>query len=444
MKATFIEKTGDSNKFEMNFSAEEFENACSRAYKANKDRFRVDGFRKGKAPRKLIENMYGQDIFYEEAINDLLQSGYPQALNDLDLDVIAQPQLDADEIKKGEDVVIRATVLCFPEREIKDYKGVEVEKQFKTVTDEQLNDRLERERKRGARMETVEDRPSQNDDTVIIDFTGYKDGEEFQGGKGENFELKLGSGQFIPGFEDQLVGKNAGDEVDVNVTFPEKYQAEELAGADAVFKVKIHEIKTEILPELDDDFASDVSEFDTLDEYKEDLKKQMQKEADDRAVEIMKDRLLESVYKNNGLELPEQMIENETDSMIQELQQQLQYQGLSLDQYLQFSGTSMKDLRAQTKEDAEKRAASKVILRCIINQEKIEATEEETEKEIADFAEQYGNTVEQVKNMIGGDTRYFADDVQTRKAIDFIYDNAVQVEPSEEEKEEPAKEESDN
>ncbi|WP_417080601.1 trigger factor, partial [Mobilibacterium timonense] len=327
MKATFIEKDGDSKKFEMSFSPEEFDAAISRAYKANKDKFRIDGFRKGKAPRKLIENMYGQDIFYEEALNDLLQSGYPEALNDLDLDVIAQPQLDADEIKNGQDVVIRATVLCFPEREIKDYKGVEVEKQFKTVTDEELDDRLERERKRGARMESVEDRPAENDDTVIIDFTGYKDGEEFQGGKGENFELKLGSGQFIPGFEDQLVGAKPGDEVEVKVTFPEEYQAKELAGADAVFKVKVHEIKTEVLPELDDDFASDVSEFDTLEEYKKDLREQMQKAADDRAVEIMKDRLLESVYKSNGLELPQQMIENETDSMIQELQQQLQYQG---------------------------------------------------------------------------------------------------------------------
>lgn len=439
MKATFIEKDGDSKKFEMCFSPEEFDAAISRAYKANKDKFRIDGFRKGKAPRKLIENMYGQDIFYEEALNDLLQSGYPEALNDLDLDVIAQPQLDADEIKSGQDVVIKATVLCFPEREIKDYKGVEVEKQFKTVTDEELDDRLERERKRGARMESVEDRAAENDDTVIIDFTGYKDGEEFQGGKGENFELKLGSGQFIPGFEEQLVGAKPGDEVEVKFTFPEEYHAKDLAGADAVFKVKVHEIKTEVLPELDDDFASDVSEFDTLDEYKKDLREQMQKAADDRAVEIMKDRLLESVYKSNGLELPQQMIDNETDSMIQELQQQLQYQGLSLDQYLQFSGTSMKDLREQTKQDAEKRAASKVILRGIINQEDIKASDEEIEKEIQDFAEQYGNTVDQVKKMINGDTRLFADDVQTRKALDFIFDNAVQVEP----KEEPAQENAD-
>ena len=427
MKTTFISKEDNDAKFTMDCTADEFEAAVVDAYKLNKDKFLIDGFRKGKAPRKIIENHYGEDVFYEEALNELLKTSYPNALDELELEVIDAPKIDVSEVKKGSDITFTITVPCSPEVEVKDYYGIEVEKVENKVEEADVINELEKAQKSQARLETVTDRPTENGDTVIIDFEGSADGEKFAGGSAENFELKLGSGQFIPGFEEQLTGKNPGDDVEVAVTFPEDYQATDLAGKEAIFKTKIHEIKNEILPEIDDDFASDVSEFETLDEYKKSIVEKLQKDADDRAESMMKDSMLEKLYESNKPEIPAVMVEDEIDKMVQEMEQQLSYQGLSLDQYMQYLGKTKKDIRDEARADAEKRVGMRLVVKAVVAKENIEATEEEIEKELEEFAAQYGNTVEDVKKMLGeANLKFFAEDVQTKKAIDTMFEKAVQ------------------
>ena len=442
MKATQISKDNGVVKFSIEFTPEEWKDAINKAYLANRSKFSIDGFRKGKAPRKIIENFYGHDIFWDEALNSLLDGNYYEAVKEMALDVIAQPSLESPEIKKDEPVVVTGTVQVFPEIEVKDYKGLEIEKFATVVGDKEVEEELERVQKSQARMEAVEDRKSENGDTVIIDFEGRVDGEVFAGGTAENFELKLGSGQFIPGFEEQLEGKEAGEEVDVEVVFPGDYHAEELAGKPAVFKCKIHEIKKEVLPEIDDELASDVSEFETLAEYKEDLKKKLQEAADDRDLSLMKDRALEALYKANEITVPEVMIRNEIDNMIYDMNQSLASQGLGLQQYIEWTGTTMDKVREDAKPEAEKRVKTRVLLKNLIRQEGLQAAAEEVEKLMAEFGEQYGMTADQVKTMAGDETEnYFREDAQTKKAIDFLFDNAVQVEKKEEEKDEEKTEE---
>lgn len=433
MKATQVSKENGVVKFSIEFSPEEFNDAVNKAYRANKNKFAIDGFRKGKAPRKIIENYYGHDIFWDEALNDLLDNGYYDAVKELGIEVISQPSLDTPEIKKGEPVVITGSVQVFPELESVNYKGLEVEKFETVIGEEEVKTELENVQKSQARMEAVTDRKSENGDTVIIDFEGSVDGETFQGGTAENFELKLGSGQFIPGFEEQLEGKDAGEEVDVEVTFPEEYHAEELAGKPAVFKCKIHEIKKEILPEIDDELASDVSEFETLEEYKADLQKKLQESADDRDASMMKDRALEALYNANEIEVPEVMVRNELDNMLYDMNQSLASQGLSLQQYMEFMGKSLDELREESKPEAEKRIRTRILLKNIVRLENLEATVEEVEALMEEFGLQYGMTVDQVKEMAGDNTEgYFKEDAQTKKAIDLVFDNAVLVEKKEE------------
>ena len=433
MKATQISKENGIVKFNIEFSAEEWSDAINKAYLANRGKFSVDGFRKGKAPRKIIENFYGQDIFWDEALNNLLDGGYYDAIKEMDLEVVAQPSIESPEIKKGEPVVISGSVQVFPELEVKNYKGLEIEKFATVIGDKEVQDELERVQKSQARMEAVEDRKSENGDTVIIDFEGSVDGETFAGGTAENFELKLGSGQFIPGFEEQLEGKDAGEDVDVKVTFPEDYHAEELAGKEALFKCKIHEIKKEILPEIDDELASDVSEFETLDEYKADLQKKLQENADERDASMMKDRVLEKLYEANEIEVPEVMIKNELDNMIYDMNQSLASQGLGLQQYMEWLGKTMDEIREETRPEAEKRVRTRVLLKNLIRQEGITAEAEEVEKLMTEFGEQYGMNLDQVKEMAGAETQnYFKEDAETKKVIDFLFDNAVQVEKKEE------------
>jgi trigger factor len=435
MKATQISKENGIVKFSIEFTPEEWSDAVNKAYLANRSKFSVDGFRKGKAPRKIIENFYGHDIFWDEALNSLLDNGYYDAIKEMDLEVIAQPSLESPEIKKGEPVVISGSVQVFPEVEVKDYKGLEIEKFATVIGDKEVQDELERVQKSQARMEAVEDRKSENGDTVIIDFEGSVDGEVFAGGTAENFELKLGSGQFIPGFEEQLEGKEAGEDVDVNVTFPEDYHAEELAGKEALFKCKIHEIKREILPEIDDELASDVSDFETLEEYKKDLCEKLQKAADERDDSMMKDRVLEALYNANEIEVPEVMIRNEIENELYDMNQNLAAQGISLQQYMEWLGKSMEEMREEAKPAAEKRVRTRILLKNLIRQENIVAEAEEIENLMKDFGEQYGMTVDQVKEMAGAETEnYFKEDAQTKKAIDFLFANAVQVEKAEEEK----------
>lgn len=442
MKTNFISREGNNAKFTIVYTPEEFEEAVVESYKKNKNRFTINGFRKGKAPRKIIENFYGEDIFYEDALNALLNKTYPSAVDELELEVVDQPRLDVGEIKKGEDVTVNAVVAVYPEVEVKNYKGIEVEKVESEVTDDMVEDELKSVQKSQSRMETVEDRKSEEGDTVIIDFDGSIDGTPFDGGKGENFELKLGSGQFIDGFEDQLIGKDAGDDVDVVVTFPEDYGAKDLAGKEALFKTKIHEIKHEVLPEIDDDLASDVSDFETLDEFRKDIKKNLKEDAKKSDESIMKDQMLNKLCDENEVDIPYGMVENEIDNMINEMNQQLSYQGFSFDQYLKYSGQSMAQIRKDAEKDAERRVKMRVLVRGVVEQENIDATDDEIEEEVKKFADQYGQPVDQVKKMVGEDNmKYFADDVKTRKAVDFMFDNAKLVEPKKEDKKEDKKEE---
>ena len=442
MKATQISKENGVVKFNIEFTAEEFEEALNKAYLANRDKFQIDGFRKGKAPRKIIENNYGHDVFWDEALNALLSTGYYDAIRDMDIEVIAQPSLDAPEIKKGEPVVISGSVQVFPEVEVKKYKGLEIEKVETKVGEKEVKAELEKVQKSQARMEAVEDRKTENGDTVIFDFEGSVGGEAFAGGAAENYELVLGSGQFIPGFEEQLVGREPGEELDVEVTFPEDYHAEELAGKPAVFKCKIHEVKREILPEIDDELASDVSEFETLADYKKDLKKKLKEAAKQTDESVMKDRVLEQLYENNEIEVPAVMIEAELDNMLYDMNQSLQAQGLSLQQYTDWTGESIDDLKTKSRPEAEKRIRTRILLKNIVRMEDIAVTDKEIEDLMTEFGAQYGMDAEQVKNMVGPDTEnYFREDAQTKKVIDFLFDNAKVSEAKAEKKETKEKKE---
>ena len=429
MKATQVSKENGVVKFNIEFSAEEFKEALNKAYLANKGKFQIDGFRKGKAPRKIIESHYGHDVFWDDALNSLLENGYYDAVKDMDLEVVSQPSFEAPEVKDGEPVVLSGSVQVFPEIEVENYKGLEIEKVETVIGDKEVQEELERVQKSQARMEIVEDRKSENGDTVVIDFDGSVDGEPFSGGKADNYELTLGSGQFIPGFEEQLEGKEAGEEVDVEVVFPGDYHAEELAGKPALFKCKIHEIKKEILPEIDDELASDVSDFETLAEYKEDLKKKLQEKAAETDLSVMKDRVLEKLYNQNEIEVPEVMIRNEIENMLYDMDQSLAAQGLGLKQYVEWTGKTIDEIREETRPDAEKRIRTRVLLKNVIRMENLEGEEEEIRALMEDFGKQYGMDVDQVKEMAGSETEnYFREDAQTKKAIDWLFDNAKQVE----------------
>ena len=435
MKATQVSKEDGVVKFRIEFSKEEFAEALNKAYLANRDRFSIDGFRKGKAPRKVIESHYGNDIFWDEALNALLETGYFDAIKEMDIEVISQPSLDTPEVKKDEPVVITGSVQVFPEIDVKKYKGLEVEKMETKIGAKEVKEELERVQKSQARMETVEGRKSKKGDTLVFDFEGSVDGNVFDGGTAENYELKLGSGQFILGFEEQLEGKESGEEVDVKVTFPEEYHAEELAGKDAVFKCKIHEIKEEILPEINDELASDVSEFETLDEYKKDIKKNLQARAKDTDESIMKDRALEALYNSNEIEAPEVMINNELENMIYEMNQNLAQQGIGLQQYMEWLGQTPEELKEQSRPEAEKRIKTRILLKNIIRQEGLTADDSEVEALMKEFGDQYGMDVEQVKTISGPDTEnYFREDALTKKAIDLIFENAKLTEAKAEKK----------
>ena len=442
MKATQVSKENGVVKFNIEFSTEEFKDAVNKAYLANRSKFQIDGFRKGKAPRKIIESHYGHDVFWDEALNELLEKGYYDALKEMDLEVISQPSFESPEIKKDEPVVLTGTVQVFPEMEVENYKGLEIEKVETKIGEKEVKEELEKVQKSQARMESVEDRKTEMGDTLVFDFEGFVDDKPFSGGSAENYELKLGSGQFIPGFEDQLVGKDAGEEVDVQVVFPGDYHAEELAGKPALFKCKIHEIKKEILPEIDDELASDVSEFETLAEYKKDLKKKLQEAAKETDLSVMKDRVLEKLYNENNIQVPEVMINNEVENMLYDMNQSLSAQGLGLQQYVEWTGKTLDELREETKPEAEKRIRTRVLLKNIIRMEKLDVEDEEINELMEDFGKQYGMTVDQVKEMAGSETEnYFREDAQTKKAIDWLLDNAKLIEKKAEKKAKAKKEE---
>ncbi len=425
MKATFISREKNDVKFTMEFTAEEFENAQIKAYQKAKDQFQIDGFRKGKAPRSIIEKHYGEGVFFEDAIDELFREHYGKTLSELNLEVIDSPAAEFSKIAKGEGFTITITVPCFPIVEVKDYKGVEIEKVEQEVKDEDVDNEIKALQKRNARMILVE-RPAKEGDTVLFDYSGFVGEEQFEGGTAERQELRLGSGMFIPGFEEQLVGTTPGEKKDVVVTFPEEYHAENLAGKEAVFHCLIHEIKEEQLPELDDEFAKDVSEYDTLEELKQANRERLESYAKAGSANQMKDAALAKVVEANEVEVPRQMVEDEMDRMASELDQQLRYQGMSLSQYLEFTGKEMAAFRDELRPDAERQVKTRILLTGIADAEKLQVSEEELEEELKVMAVQYQMTSEKVRELIGEENMNFLKkDLQVRKAIDFIFDNAV-------------------
>lgn len=425
MKATFISREKNDVKFTMEFTAEEFENAQIKVYQQAKDQFQIDGFRKGKAPRSIIEKHYGEGVFFEDAIDELFREHYGKALGELELEVIDSPAAEFSKIAKGEGFTATITVACFPVVEVKDYKGVEIDKIEQEVKDEDVENEIKALQKRNARVILVE-RPAQEGDTVLLDYSGFVGDEQFEGGTAERQELKLGSGMFIPGFEEQLVGATPGEKRDVVVTFPEEYHAEDLAGKEAVFHCLVHEIKEEQLPELDDEFAKDVSEYDTLEELKKANRERLEAYAKAGSQSQMKDAALGKVVEANEVEVPRTMVEDEMDRMCQELDQQLRYQGMSLQQYLQFTGKDMAAFRDELRPDAERQVKTRIVLMGIVDAEKIEVSEDEMEEELKLMAAQYNMTADKIKEMIGVENLTFLNkDIQVKKAIDFIFDNAV-------------------
>ena len=425
MKATFISREKNDVKFTMEFTAEEFESAQIKVYQQAKGQFAIDGFRKGKAPRSIIEKHYGEGVFFEDAINDLISENYGKTLTELGLEVVGAPAADFSEVAKGQGFTVTITVPCFPIVEVKDYKGVEIEKIEQEVKDEDVEREIENLQKRNARIAIVE-RAAQEGDTVVLDYAGFVGDNQFEGGTAERQELKLGSGMFIPGFEEQLVGVASGESKDVVVTFPEEYHAPDLAGKEAVFKCTVHEVKEEQLPELDDEFAKDVSEFDTLEELKQSHRERLESYAKAGSESAMKDAALAKVVEANEVEVPASMIEDEMDRMSQELDQQLRFQGLSIAQYLEFTGKTMEDFRGELRPDAERQVKTRIILTGIVEAEKLEVSEEELEEELKMMGVQYDMPVEKVREAIGAEGLvYFKKDLQVKKAIDFIFANAV-------------------
>ena len=425
MKATFISREKNDVKFTMEFTAEEFENAQIKVYQKAKDQFQIDGFRKGKAPRSIIEKHYGEGVFFEDAIDDLFREHYGKALGELELEVIDSPAAEFSKIAKGEGFTVTITVPCFPIVEVKDYKGVEIDKIEQEVKDEDVENEIKALQKRNGRMILVE-RPAKEGDTVLLDYSGFVGDEQFEGGTAERQELKLGSGMFIPGFEEQLVGATPGEKKDVVVTFPEEYHAEDLAGKEAVFHCLVHEIKEEQLPELDDEFAKDVSEYDTLEELKKANRERLEAYAKAGSESQMKDAALGKVVEANEVDVPGTMVEDEMDRMCQELDQQLRYQGMSLEQYLQFTGKDMAAFRNELRPDAERQVKTRIILMGIVEAEGIKVSQEEMEEELKVMAAQYQTTADMVKEKIGVENLTFLmKDLQVKKAIELIFENAV-------------------
>ena len=424
-------------KITITVDADAFEEAMVKSYNKNKKNISIQGFRKGKAPRKMVEKLYGPEVFYEDAANFAIPDAYEEAAKESGLEIVSRPEIDVVEIEKGKDFVFTATVAVKPEVTLCDYKGIEVEKKTVKVMAADVNAEIDKVREQNSRMITVENRGIKKDDTAVIDFEGFVDGEPFQGGKGEDYSLVIGSHSFIDTFEDQLVGKKAGEEVDVNVTFPEEYHEASLKGKPALFKVTVKEIKKKELPKLDDEFASEVSEFETLKEYKASVKKNLTERRKEEAKREKENEVVEKVVENITVELPEPMIDEQTQQMIQEFAGRLSSQGLSFDQYMQMTGMTADALMGQMKPEAEKRIRTRLALEAIVDAEKIKATAKDIDKEIENMANMYQMEVDKIKEMIGdAEKEQIGKDLAVQKAVDFVVKNAVEVEPAEEDKEE--------
>ncbi len=418
---------GNMAKLTIEVSAEDFEAAVEKAYQKNRNKLNIPGFRKGKAPRKMIEQMYGKEIFFEDAANYAIPSAYAKAVDECTEEIVSQPKIDIEQAEAGKPFIFTAEVALKPEVTLGAYKGVKVEKTDASVTDEEVDAAIERERENSARTVSVEDRAVQDGDMTTLDFEGFVDGVAFEGGKGENYPLTIGSNTFIPGFEEQLIGAELDKEVEVNVTFPEDYQAQELAGKPAVFKCTIKEIKEKQLPDLDDEFASEVSEFETLAEYKESVKKDLEEKKAEEAKLEKEDKVVDAIIADAKMDIPAAMLETQQRQMAEDFAQRIQMQGISIDQYFQITGLTRAAFLEQIKPQAQKRIQSRLVLEAVAKAENIGASDEEYNEEIKKMADAYQMDIEEINDMIGEfEKKSIREDICIRKAADFVVENAVE------------------
>ena len=416
-------------KLTIEVSAEEFDKARVAAYNKEKKNISIPGFRKGKVPQAMVEMMYGAEVFYEEAANIIIPDAYEKELSEnKELDVVSQPKIDVTQCEKGKPFIFTAEVALKPEIEVGKYKGVKVEKIDVTVSDDEVNEKIEQERDRNARTVSVEDRPVKDKDLTVINFEGFVDGVAFEGGKGENYPLTIGSGAFIPGFEEQLIGAELNKEVEVKVTFPEEYHAEELKGKDAVFKCTVLEIKEKQLPEVDDEFAAEVSEFETVDEYKADVKKKLEENKASEAKSKKEDAVIDAIIADSKMDIPDAMVETQTKQLAQDYAGRLSQQGLSLEQYFQFTGLTMDKFLEQMKPNALKRIQSRLVLEAVAKAEKFEVSDEDYDNEIGRMAEMYQMEADKLKDMIGEyEKEQIVEDLKIQKAVEFVVENAKEA-----------------
>ncbi|WP_449537161.1 trigger factor [Ferdinandcohnia sp. Marseille-Q9671] len=427
MSAKFEKLEGNQGVLTIEVDAETFNKGLDDAFKKVVKQVNVPGFRKGKMPRGMFEKRFGVESLYQDALDIILPDAYESAIKETGIEPVDRPEVDVEQIEKGKNLIFTAKVTVKPEVRLGDYKGLEVEKLEETVTDEEVDNEIKELQERNAELVVKEEGTVENGDTVVIDFEGFVDGEAFEGGQADNYTLEIGSGSFIPGFEEQLVGVAAGAEKDVEVTFPEEYHAENLAGKPATFKVKVHEIKAKELPELDDEFAKDVDdEVETLEELKAKTRTRLEETKKRDAENNLKDTLIEKAAENAEIDIPEAMVNTELDRMVREFEQRLQMQGMNLDLYFQFSGQDENALREQMKEDAGKRVRINLTLEAIANAENIEVSEEEINEELEKMAGMYSVSVEELKNMLGG-AEGIKEDLKIRKAIDFLVENSKSV-----------------
>ena len=420
-----VEKTDKTNEVKLSFTIEasKFEEAIQKVYAKSAKYFNIPGFRKGKAPYKIVEKQYGAQIFYEDAFNEVAAEVYEKELTDANIEAVSRPEINIIQMEKGKDLIFTAVVQTKPEVKLGKYKGIELKKVEYTVEEKDIDHEIEHMQERNARLVNVEDRPVEKEDTVVIDFVGFVDGVAFEGGKAENHELVIGSNTFIPGFEDQIIGMKIDEEKDINVTFPEEYFSKDLAGKAAVFKVKLHEIKKKELPVVDDEFAKDVSEFDTIKELKVSIKEKLEEENKNKAKYETEEVAIKAVCDNTEIDIPSGMIETETDNMIREIEQRLMYQGLNFEQYLQIMGKTEGDMRKEMKEQAQIQVKTKLVLGAIVEAEKIEATDEEVKAKLEEMATMYGKEVKDLEANASLKA-YVTETIKTEKAISFIVENA--------------------
>ena len=426
MKAELVKKEGNKVTLKITVDNNKFEEAVNKAYNKTKGKYNIPGFRKGKAPKVVIETQYGKGVFYNDAIDMLFPEVYPEAIKELNIDPIDRPDLDIEEISKDNGLVMVVNVEVKPEFELGAYKGIEISKVDNTVSEEDVEARLNEMVNRNARLTSVEDKALENGDTAVIDFEGFENGVAFEGGKGENYNLVIGSNTFIPGFEDQLVGKKAGEEVEVNVTFPETYHAENLAGKPVVFNVKVNDVKVKEVPALDDEFAKDTTEFETLAELRADVKAKLEEQAKNAADAEMRNALVEKVSANTEVEVPEAMVQHQIDNMLMELNYQLQYQGLNLEQLLQMTGRGLDELREERRADAERLVKSSLVLEAIAEKENVEANDADVDDELEKMAAMYKMEVEKIKSSLREtDIEDIKGQIKIRKTLDLLVENAT-------------------